>query len=162
MKELTRPRKWIFQKTKKNSSPAVILSKAEQTLLVDAIREAELSTSGEIKVHIERKCPKPVMERATEVFNELELYNTVQRNGVLIYLAEKDHVFAILGDAGIHEKVGQHYWEDISSEMVRLFQSEGVMKGLQYGIRSVGEKLKDLFPYQDGDINEISDDISLG
>jgi uncharacterized membrane protein len=90
----------------------MFLSEEQQKLIVEAIKEAELSTSGEVKVHIEEKCPSddPV-KRATKLFNYLALHKTAQRNGVLFYLAHEDRKFAVIGDKGIDKAVTILFWE---------------------------------------------------
>src|SRR4051794_22870662 len=84
----------------------------EQQLIIEAIRDAEKQTSGEVKVHIEKKCTHPdVMERAKEVFGMLHMHETEARNGVLFYLAYEDRKFAVIGDKGIYEKVAPDFWD---------------------------------------------------
>ncbi len=135
----------------------------EQQLIIDAIKEAENQTSGEIKVHIEKKCATDdVMERAKEVFGLLQLHQTNEHNGVLFYLAYEDRKFAILGDKGIYEKVSLNFW-DSTRELLRLhFSSNQFTEGLCAGIKEAGLQLKTYFPYQSNDINELPDDISFG
>jgi uncharacterized membrane protein len=130
--------------------------------IVQAIREAETNTSGEIKVHIETRCPGEVMEHAKEVFFSLKLNETSLRNGVLFYLAIDDHKFAILGDAGIDAVVPAHFWQEIKDHMRAQFKKGAITEGLCEGIRMAGQELKAHFPYLPGDSNELSDDISFG
>jgi uncharacterized membrane protein len=127
-----------------------------------AINEAELNTSGEIRVHIEGKCKEDVMNRASYIFNKLGMNKTEQRNGVLFYLAIIDHKFAILGDAGINQVVPDNFWENIKGSMLKFFSERKFSEGLSYGIKMAGEQIKSHFPYQKDDINELSDDISFG
>lgn len=137
-----------------------ILSHEEDRRVVEAIKQAELNTSGEIKVHIENRCKGNVEERSLYVFNRLKINETQQRNGVLIYLAVKDHKFAILGDEGINKVVGNGFWNDVKDLMLNHFKEGRFAEGLEEGIMRCGEKLKTYFPYQSDDINEIPDDIS--
>ena len=139
-----------------------ILTKEDEVLIKEAIAEAENQTSGEVKVHIEPYCKTNAMQRATQLFNQLELYRTAARNGVLIYVAFKDHKFAILGDEGIHAKVGQNFWDSTKELMAEHFKNNLLVKGLCEGIKMAGEQLKAHFPYQSDDKNELSDDISYG
>ncbi len=139
-----------------------ILTKEDEVLIKEAIAEAENQTSGEVKVHIEPYCKTDTMQRATQLFNQLELYRTAARNGVLIYVAFKDHKFAILGDEGIHAKVGQNFWDSTKELMAGHFKNGLLVEGLCEGIRMAGEQLKVHFPYQSDDKNELSDDISYG
>ena len=142
------------------SNAVTILSHKEDRLVVEAIKQAELNTSGEIKVHIENHCRGNVEERSLVVFNRLKLNETKLRNGVLIYLAVKDRMFAILGDEGINKVVGNGFWNDVKDLMQGYFKEGRFAEGLEQGIMRCGEKLKTYFPYQSDDINEIPDDIS--
>jgi uncharacterized membrane protein len=139
-----------------------IFTEAQQQQIREAIQEAELSTSGEVKVHIEAKCKEDTMDRAAFVFEKLELHKTKLRNGVLIYLAIDSKDFAILGDVGINQKVPQGFWDSTSKLMLEEFKKGRFVEGLTAGLKEAGQQLKAHFPYQKGDINELSDDISFG
>ena len=130
--------------------------------IVAAIKDAELNTSGEIRVHIENHCKKEVLDRASAVFATLDMHKTDLRNGVLFYLSIKDHKFAILGDGGINAEVPDNFWNSIKDMMQNKFKEGEFTEGLSEGINMAGEKLKAHFPYQSDDKNELSDDISFG
>lgn len=139
----------------------MFLTETAKERIVIAIKDAELNTSGEIKVHIEETCPtEDPVERAKQVFQYLLLDRTAQRNGVLFYLAHVSHKFAILGDEGIDKVVPINFWDGIRDSMRQYFLQEDFAGGLQMGIREAGNQLKKFFPYHQDDINEISDDIS--
>ena len=142
------------------SNARKILNNEEDRRVVEAIKQAELNTSGEIKVHIENFCHINVEKRSLMVFKHLKMNKTKQRNGVLIYLAVKDHKFAILGDEGIDKVVGNDFWNDVKDLMMSHFKEGRFAEGLEQGILRCGEKLKAYFPYQSDDINEIPDEIS--
>lgn len=137
-------------------------SKEEKAQIQKAVKEAELNTSGEIRVHIDNHCKEDVMDRAAWWFAKLEMQKTELRNGVLFYLAVKDHKFAILGDAGINATTPDDFWDQIKTEMLELFKEGNFAGGLEKGILMAGEALKKEFPYQEGDVNELSDEISFG
>lgn len=135
----------------------------EQQRIIEAIRQAEKQTSGEVKVHIEKKCPTAdVMERAKEVFGLLNMHLTEERNGVLFYLAYEDRKFAVLGDKGIYEKVSLDFWDSTKDLLRAHFSKNQFSEGLSRGIAEAGLQLKKHFPYQSDDINELPDDISFG
>lgn len=136
-------------------------TKEEQHNIVAAIKEAELNTSGEIRVHIENHCKEEALERAAEVFYDLKMDRTAARNGILFYLAVKDHKFAIIGDEGINREVERDFWNDIKDEMIYNFKENKFAEGLIAGILKCGDKLKKYFPYQNDDVNELSDEISF-
>jgi len=134
----------------------------QKALLRRAIEVAEMDTSGEIRVHIENRCPEEPMDRAAFIFGKLGMHKTGLRNGVLFYLAVKDKKFVILGDAGINAVVPSGFWDNISEVLFRHFREDRIVEGLAEGIRMAGEQLKSHFPWQEGDINELTDDISFG
>lgn len=136
-------------------------SDKEQEEIITAIQEAELFTSGEIRVHLENTCPGNPEVQAKKVFNKLNMSQTEQRNGVLFYLAVKSRKFAVIGDEGIHQVVGKDFWEDTRNAMLEQFYSNKFKDGLIKGIELAGEKLRKHFPYQKDDVNELSDEISF-
>ncbi len=132
-----------------------------QKQVVAAIETAELNTSGEVRVHLDDNCKGDVLDRAAYVFEKLEMHKTEQRNGVLFYLAVQDKKFAILGDAGINQKVPDNFWEEIKTEVISNFKKGDFAKGLSSGIVKAGEQLKAHFPYQEDDVNELENEISF-
>jgi uncharacterized membrane protein len=137
-------------------------SEKDKLEIENAIRAAELNTSGEIRVHVEKHCREDVLDRAAHIFEKLQMQKTELRNGVLFYLAIEDHKFAILGDAGINQKVQDNFWEEIKDEMASFFKEGNFTGGLSNGILKAGEQLKIHFPYQTDDVNELPDEISFG
>ena len=136
------------------------LSKAEEQEIVQAIVEAEKNTSGEIRVHIEEHTEKSPLERAQEVFFELKMDETQDRNGVLFYICVSDKKFAIIGDKGINEAVESDFWDCTKDTIIANFKEGNFKKGLVEGILRAGERLKKNFPYQSDDTNELSNEIS--
>ena len=138
------------------------LTKAEEQEVVEAIRMAEKNTSGEIRVHLEKKTDIDPINRAVEVFNELNMNQTHLRNGVIVYVAVKSKQFAIYGDEGINNKVGDDFWNSTKDIMVKNFKNSANKLALIEGIKNIGEQLKKHFPFQDDDTNELSNEISKG
>ena len=138
------------------------LSKEEQRTIVAAIEEAELNTSGEIRVHIESKCKDDAVARAIYIFNYLKMYKTQQRNGVLVYVAHVSRKLAIIGDVGINQKVPENFWNGIKEDMVKAFASGNFVGGIADAVRAAGVSLKEYFPYQSDDVNEQPNEISFG
>jgi len=143
-----------------NSS--AMFTKEQKELITSAIKDAEMNTSGEVRVHIENSCAEDVMDRAAYWFAELKMHKTEQRNGVLFYLAVKDHKFAILGDMGINAVVPENFWNEVKENMLPFFAEGNFAEGLSKGIMMAGEKLKQFFSYQKDDVNELDDEISFG
>jgi len=143
--------------------PKAFFDEQEQNAIVDAIVAAERATSGEIRVHLEHHCEAAdAYERARGLFEKLGMTATEQRNGVLLYLATGDGVFALIGDRGIDAVVGAGFWDDVVAMLEARFRAGEFSGGITDAIARVGEKLSEFFPYagDDSDINELDDDIS--
>lgn len=136
------------------------LTAAEEQEIVNAILEAEKNTSGEIRVHIESTSSQDHYNRAQELFHQLKMDNTRQRNGVLIYVAVHDHKFVILGDYGIDHVVPDDFWDSTRDIMQNYFKQGDFKQGIVEGVLMAGRELKAHFPWQSDDRNELSDDIS--
>lgn len=126
-----------------------------------AIKNAELDTSGEIRVHIEETCRGDVMDRAADIFKKLDMHKTELRNGVLFYLAVKNRKFAVIGDAGINKVVPENFWDVVRDTLLNRFRDNHFATGLAEGIEMAGKQLKKFFPYHKDDINELPDEISF-
>lgn len=136
-------------------------TKEQQAQVLASVREAEKETSGEIRVHMETSLKSDVLDRAAWLFKKLGMDKTVERNGVLFYLAVDDRKFAIIGDAGINAKVPAGFWDEISEVIKKRFKESKFTEGLSEGIIMAGNQLKTHFPYRKDDINELSDNISF-
>ncbi|MCB0761410.1 MAG: TPM domain-containing protein [Flavobacteriales bacterium] len=139
-----------------------LLNDTEKAAVEDAIAQAELRTSGEIRVHIESSCSEDVLDHAAFIFAELKMHKTRDRNGVLIYVSADDRKLAIIGDTGIHEKVHDQFWKEVRDLMLDHFKRGAIAEGLCAGIALSGEKLRTYFPYQSDDVDELSNEISFG
>ncbi len=137
-------------------------SENQQQEIIKSIENAELNTSGEIRLHLEDTCKINPVDRAIEIFEKLEMHKTELRNGVLFYLATKDKKIAVIGDKGINDIVTENFWDDIKNEIINQFKNNQFTEGICKGIEMAGEKLKMHFPFQVGDTNELSNDISFG
>lgn len=137
-----------------------IISKEDTQAVVMAISEAEKQTSGEIRVHVDKSANTDSLERAKQLFVELKMHETETRNGVLLYLNLKNHGFAIIGDEGIHHFVKDDYWNKSRDMAISHFKKGEFKEGLVGSILDIGRKLKDFFPYNENDKNELSNEIS--
>jgi uncharacterized membrane protein len=149
----------IFRKKKPE-----FFSPDEKALIVEAVKKAEQQTSGEVRVYIESRCRfVNAIDRAAEVFYQLQMQNTQQRNAVLVYIAMKDRQLAVYGDEGIHAKVGQVFWQQEVKTMLHLFKQSSFGAGIAQVVTDIGKALHQHFPYQaDTDKNELPDDIVFG
>jgi uncharacterized membrane protein len=145
------------------SSSRSLFNPADEERIVAAIRAAEKRTSGEIRVFIESKCRfvDPV-DRAAEVFFGLKMEQTEDRNGVVFYIAMKDHQLAIFGDEGIHKIVGTEFWNAEVQKILREFNAANYVDGIIEIVRDIGEALVKHFPYEQEDKNELPDNIVFG
>tara|TARA_B100000949_G_C14204073_1_gene417287 strand:+ start:530 stop:970 length:441 start_codon:yes stop_codon:yes gene_type:complete len=137
------------------------LTADEEKEIVEAIRQAELRTSGEIRVHLERSSKIDSFKRATQLFHELKMDNTKAENGVLFYVAVDDKKLAICGDRGINTVVPPNFWESTRDLIISHFKNRNFKQGLVEGIHSAGEQLHKFFPWDEDDRNELSDEISV-
>ena len=133
-----------------------------QRRIAQAITDAERCTSGEICVHVTPSCRgKDVMESAEATFNRLELFRTQRRNAVLIFVAYLDRQLAILGDQGINDHVPNGFWSDTVATLSKRLRAGRPVDGLCEAVSSVGDKLKDFFPADRNDINELSNEVTF-
>jgi len=137
------------------------LTKEERQSIESAIAEAELRTSGEIRIHIETFCPTEPKERALRTFRILGMRKTACRNAVLIYVACNSRKVAVLGDKGINNVVPHGFWKDVVSLLTSSFAEEKYAEGLKKAVLLVGEKLSEFFPYTSDDVNELSNEITF-
>ena len=145
---------------KRQKHPDVFFSPAEKEQIGRVIQRAEKSTSAEVKLIVLRHCWLDIKRKAAELFKKQGLDKTQQRNAVMILLVTTNHEFLIYGDEGIHQKVGQSFWNDVKDTMAAHFERDEFGAGLQVGIEHIGEKLHTYFPRQLDDKNEIGDEIS--
>jgi uncharacterized membrane protein len=135
----------------------------QRKAIVAAIAEAEAMTSGEIRLHVEAKCKNEnVLARAAEIFFQLKMNETKDANGVLIYLAHEDKKFAIIGDKGIDAVVPANFWDGTKEVMSLHFHKGEFYEGLVFAIQETGSHLKQYFPLEKDDKNELSNEISEG
>ncbi|MDB2606867.1 TPM domain-containing protein [Zobellia sp.] len=144
------------------SKVEAFLTAEEEQEIVNAIHTAEKNTSGEIRVHIEPTTGIAPMERAKEVFLLLKMENTKESNGVLIYVAVNDRKFCIYGDHGINEVVPDDFWHTTKDVIQNQFQKGNFKQGIIDGILKAGTELQTHFPWEHGDKNELSDEVSKG
>ncbi len=140
---------------------ATFFTKEQQADILAAVKEAEEATSGEIRVHIETRCPEDVLDRAAWIFDKLGMKKTAERNGVLFYLAVSDRKFAVIGDSGINAKVPDGFWNDVKDLLQEKFHEGAFATGLKQGILLAGLHLKEHFPHLSDDVNELPDEISF-
>lgn len=145
---------------KRSLSPKKIFTKEEREKILQAIKEVEKKTTGEIAVHLVRKVRGDIFERGREAFSRLGLYRTSRRNAVLFFISTAQRKFAILADEGINKTVPENFWKEITLEMEENFRKGNFAEGLLKAIKLTGEKLSEYYPYEKTDINEIPDRIT--
>ncbi len=134
--------------------------KEAESAIVRAIRMAEENTSGEIRVHLKKKCKKDVLAEARKIFKKLGMHRTEQRNAVLIFVSPESRQFAIVGDAGIHEKVKDEFWDSTRDVMADFFRQGKMKEAVLAGVGGIGEKLKHYFPAKAVNLNELPNTVT--
>ena len=144
--------------------PKSFFKPEETQSLLEAIRNSEHRTSGEVRVFVESRCRfVDPLDRAMEIFKQLSMDKTADRNAVLVYVAIKDQQLAIFGDEGIHKKVGNEYWNVELQKMIKEFNRKNYAEGIKKVVSDIGEALSAHFLYDSGtDKNELPDDIVFG
>jgi uncharacterized membrane protein len=140
--------------------PKEFISQLDEAKLVAAIAEAERKTSGEIRVFLSHKKPDDAVAAAQHAFDRLGMARTHHRNGVLIFVAPKARKFAVIGDAGVHQRCGDEFWTALAAEMSGHFRKAEFTSGILHGIRKAGELLASHFPRRPDDVNELPNDIA--
>jgi len=138
-----------------------MLTASEKEEIQECIRLAELKTSGEIRVHIDKKCPSDPFEKAVTIFNKLKMYQTRDRNGVLIYISFSDRKLAIIGDEGINAVVPTDFWESTKNELIFRFKRNEFAQGIIDAVNEAGKQLQQYFPVKSDDKNELSNEITM-
>jgi len=138
------------------------MSQADLDAVARAVAEAEARTSAEIRVHLDARCPGDPMQQAVTVFERLGMHRTAERHGVLIYVAVEDRKLAVIGDTGIHARVGEEYWRGLVAAITSHLREERPRDGLVHAVRELGEQLGQHFPRRGDDTNELSDQLSVG
>jgi uncharacterized membrane protein len=143
---------------------APFFTEAEKLRIVEAIRAAELHTSGEIRVYVESKnMYVDPMDRAAEVFYDLKMDKTADRNAVLLYIAMIHKELVLFGDEGIYNQVGELFWSNAVKNIIAQFKGENICDGIVKCIDTIGKTLQEKFPYNSvTDKNELPDDIVFG
>ncbi|MDO5510241.1 MAG: TPM domain-containing protein [Weeksellaceae bacterium] len=135
-------------------------SDEEEQRIVFAIQHAERATSGEIRVHVSHMEEQDSLERTKEIFDELRMYNTRERNAVLIHLSVGSRKFAVYGDEGINRVVESDFWQCTCEIMEKHFAEGRMVEGIAAGVENIGKRLKSYFPHAPEHTNELKDDIT--
>jgi uncharacterized membrane protein len=144
------------------------LDESDFDAITRAIAAAESLTSGEIRVHLERRVPRrffgrapDALARARHVFHRLGMHRTAERHGVLIYLAVEERRLAVVGDAGIHGRVGDRHWDAVRDLMLEQLRANAPREAIVRAVDAVGRALAEHYPRRPDDRNELSNDVSV-
>ncbi len=136
------------------------LSKLEHDQIVQAIRDAESKTSGQVRVFIQRgKSNVDPLIAAQKKFHRLGMHKTPERNAVLIFVAPRAHKFAVVGDKAIHEKCGEAFWQRLVDGMREHFRNEKFTDALVEAIREAGNALASHFPRRSTSSGQLPDSV---
>jgi uncharacterized membrane protein len=139
--------------------PKEFLSRLEHDQIVGAIQRAEKKTSGEIRVFISGHEPEDAVKAAQKHFDELGMHRATEKNGVLIFVAPHARKFAVIGDAGVHQRCGDAFWSALAAEMTGHFKKGAFTEGLIHAINKAGELLAEHFPRKTDDKKKRPDGI---
>jgi uncharacterized membrane protein len=128
--------------------PKKLIKQLPHDTLVTALREAELKTSGQIRVLISHKSVADPVAAAQEEFVRLGMVQSPERNGVLIFVAPRSHKFAVIGDEAVHAKCGDEFWQKLAEAMTGYFRKSEFTEGIIHGVKKAGELLAEHFPKQ--------------
>ena len=137
------------------------MKKIDQKKIVEAIRKAELLTSGEIRVYIAKHCKEDAIEKASMIFQDLKMHETKLRNAVLIFICPSDKKAAIIGDSGINSAISDSFWDNTLNELITYCSKNLITQGICKAVEKVGDLIKQKYPYTEGDINELDNEIIL-
>jgi uncharacterized membrane protein len=141
-----------------------VFGDADLDAIAAAVARAETATTAELRVHLERAVPRgrEPLGRAQEVFRRLRMHRTRERNGVLIYLALEDRKLAVVGDAGIHARVGDAYWAAVRDLMVGHMRAHEPREAVVHAVTDLGRVLAEHFPRAPGDDpDELANQVSV-
>jgi uncharacterized membrane protein len=145
----------------RSRDPHLFFTVAEKLQIAKAIGQAELGTSGEIRLRVERRCPGDPLEHCKELMKPLGIQKTVGRTGVLVYISIEDHQAAVYGDRAIHEVIGDNGWVEICNRMRERFKKDEFCDGVCEAITGIGQVLSRAFPSKEGDVNELPNEPSI-
>lgn len=138
----------------------LLLTSEQEKAITQAIKEAESNSSGEIRVHISNAKGSGSLADAQKIFEELKMHQTKYRNGILLHISPLERKFSIVGDEGIHRQVKQEFWDEIKNRVIEYFTQGNYQEGIVFAVTQTGEKLKQYFPLDIDDKNELSDEIT--
>lgn len=137
------------------------MKKVDQKKIIEAISKAELLTSGEIRVYIAKHCKEDAIEKASLIFQDLKMHETKLRNAVLIFICPTDKKAAIIGDVGINSTIADSFWDNTLNELITYCSKDLITEGICKAVEKVGDLIKQKYPYTEGDINELDNEIIL-
>ncbi len=140
------------------------LSDDDLITIKEEIAEVEKLTCGEIRLSIRNK--RNLAERlhsqhelAVKDFERLGMANTKSKTGILIFIIFGERFYDILADEGIHPKIHLSAWNGLELKLKEEFRKGNYTEGILNVIKIMGDILKEEFPREDGEINELDDDV---
>jgi uncharacterized membrane protein len=137
------------------------LSNLQKQHILDSIIQAEKETTGELRIHLSyAKEEGDLLKAAQNHFEKLKMHETHERNGMLLYLNPKLKKLSVFGDVGIHQKVGQDFWDQLIGDVRSAIREKDLTQGIIHAVQRMGHALKEHFPHRDGQTNELPNDVS--
>jgi len=142
--------------------PRLFFTKEEQEEIKRAVAETESKTSAEIVVRLERNCPGDPLVHCRDLLEALGITHAKSRSGVILFVSLEDHKVAVFGDIAVHRVLGNEHWEQLCGTIARGFKEGKPCEALCKAIRRIGDQLRGPLPRHKNDVNELSDDLSIG
>lgn len=125
-----------------------------------AIAEAESGNRGEVRVHIEEFCAGDPLERAGEIFAELDMNETTEDTGVLLYVATVDRACAVFAGSGIHGARDPEFWQEVADAVAGGYRRGDPLAGIEMALLEVGQVLRERVPGEDSAGDELPNAVT--
>jgi putative membrane protein len=105
----------------------------------------------------EARATEVAEEQAVQEFHRMGLHKTRNATGVLLFVSLLERRVIVLGDEGIHARVGADHWTATTQAVLKSIAAGSLKDGLLAGITLCGAVLAEHFPARRDDVNELAD-----
>jgi putative membrane protein len=105
----------------------------------------------------EQRATEVAEEQAVQEFHRQGLHKTQHATGVLLFVSLLERRVIVLGDEGIHARVGDAHWTATTAAVLDGIARGSLRDGLIAGIERCGAVLAEHFPGRPHDRNELAD-----
>ncbi len=122
-------------------------SRIDQPRLTAALKDVEHHTRGRVYVYVSHRAVDDPLAQAQRRFDHLGLSQFHHHQPVaLIYIAPRTHKFAILGNAALHERCGDAYWNGLAESFGLALKTGDVTAALLEVLASLKATMLEQFP----------------